>query len=212
MSQFQEGNVNLDFSELDQWKPWKGETIVPPVPGQWLVEVRSNSGRYAAGKAGGFLWRKGSADTYIVEYRVIRRTHEGGVMPTSDGWVSWKGGPSPHTPNTMVEVKYRDGAGRKDFAGKFRWGWAGNCADAVRDIVSYRVSIERTPMREVGVTQSRGERINRGLVLIESARALVNEARQIEGPGGKMSDIWVVSRPALRGLIDALMAVEKEVF
>lgn len=45
--------------------------------------------------------------------------------------------------------------------------------------------------------------------LIEAATALNNEARMIPAPRGKVPDTYVISRQALRDLIDALVAIEK---
>lgn len=192
-----------------EWAGWDGKTYEPPVPGHWLVEIRTVDGNYNAGKAKVFIWEKGETPHQITHYRVIRMVDGDNAVPTRDGWVEWKGGPRPLVTQIMCEVKFRDGAGRKDFAGKFRWEWSGNYTEAVRDIVSYRI----LPFCDGPLTRIADEAklVNRH-DLAAAARALVNEVRQIEGPGGKMTDIWTVSRPALRGLIDALMAHEKEVF
>lgn len=56
-----------------------------------------------------------------------------------DGWIVWNGGVSPVSPNTIVEVRYRNGESEGGLPAR-RFGWDHWGSDRGGwDIISYRI-------------------------------------------------------------------------
>ena len=69
---------------------------------------------------------------------------------SNDGWIEWSGGVCPVPPDTLVEVKFRDGKGASQCeAAGIVWGHGGLGGD----IVAYRV-IPTSPMPRKGESTS----------------------------------------------------------
>jgi len=56
---------------------------------------------------------------------------------TDKRWIEWYGGDRPHSPNTRVEVRYRDGSTDRGQSAFARWWHTGH--PSPNDIIAYRV-------------------------------------------------------------------------
>lgn len=73
-------------------------------------------------------------------YPILRAAWETS-QPEDDGWIDWAGGECPVSPNTWVEVKFREG-GRTWDGEAWTWIWLHDGRggrDPDYDIVAYRV-------------------------------------------------------------------------
>ncbi len=73
---------------------------------------------------------------FPIDYPNFHPDAEYRVVPDENGWLPWYGGECPTSPNTLIEVKYRNyGAFPAGAAGLYNWRWC----DSVADIVAYRI-------------------------------------------------------------------------
>ncbi|WP_277268292.1 hypothetical protein [Pantoea septica] len=134
------------------WIYWDGESALPPVKDNVLVEIRMRSGNRMSGPAKTMRWRSYAPHPGdIVAYRVLEPqemitdnqsviTDSAGMITDSaglgDGWIEWKGGKQPIADSREVAIKFRDGTVMTETLSDC-WVWSHGGDDD--DIIAYRL-------------------------------------------------------------------------
>ena len=125
-------------------------------------------------------------------------------------WIEWAGGECPVPPNTLVEVKLRNGRTAVEKAKRFKWPYTLPVYSQLYGIVAYRVPGQQPeravpePLPAVGTKHDQGKPMV-GLMLTDFSRALEAVASVTTFGAGKYSPSgWLGVPEAERRYTDAL--------